>query len=232
MSGSRSRRACRKATVTVDVLRDAMSVDSLDRCGLYFGTTGVRSTRRTTKVTAGRQSFVTARGLVGRGPDAGMIRVVLPAHLKTLVNATREIDSTLLASPASVRSSTPSKIATPVLLGTIRDPTTKKRAPSSASLPAKRTSLTTIRGAAPRCRGLRRRAVLRDWGDGGRLRRSYSPCAHGSITTGHSRGETSHQITIPYARWNGTRGQVLIVSDSAAAGTRADLRATTAGATR
>jgi hypothetical protein len=24
----------------VDVLRDAMSVDSLDRCGLYFGTTG------------------------------------------------------------------------------------------------------------------------------------------------------------------------------------------------
>jgi len=51
MSGSALTKGCRKATVKVDVLRDAMSVDSLDRCGLYFGTTGrSRSTRRTTKV--------------------------------------------------------------------------------------------------------------------------------------------------------------------------------------
>ena len=39
-SGSRSRTACRRANCYVNVLRDAMAVDSLDSCGVYFGTTG------------------------------------------------------------------------------------------------------------------------------------------------------------------------------------------------
>ena len=39
MNGKRSRMAFRKDCY-VNVLRDAMSVDSLDSCGVYFGTTG------------------------------------------------------------------------------------------------------------------------------------------------------------------------------------------------
>ena len=39
-SGSRSPKACRKSDCYVNVLRDAMAVDSLDTCGVYFGTTG------------------------------------------------------------------------------------------------------------------------------------------------------------------------------------------------
>ena len=38
--GSRSRRVCRNSDCYVNVLRDAMAVDSLDSCGVYFGTTG------------------------------------------------------------------------------------------------------------------------------------------------------------------------------------------------
>ena len=58
-----------------------------------------------------------------------MIRVVLPAHLKTLVNATREIELDV-AGVASQRSAVDAlENRYPVLLGTIRDPTTKKRRP-------------------------------------------------------------------------------------------------------
>ena len=32
--------ACRRRDCYVNVLRDAMAVDSLDECGIYFGTTG------------------------------------------------------------------------------------------------------------------------------------------------------------------------------------------------
>jgi len=58
-----------------------------------------------------------------------MIRVVLPAHLKTLVNATREIELDVagVASQRSVVDALENRY--PVLLGTIRDPTTKERRP-------------------------------------------------------------------------------------------------------
>lgn len=58
-----------------------------------------------------------------------MIRVVLPAHLKTLVNVHREIELDVVgvASQRSVVDALESRY--PVLLGTIRDPTTKKRRP-------------------------------------------------------------------------------------------------------
>ena len=39
-SGSRSPTGCRSSDCYVNVLRDAMAVDSLDSCGVYFGTTG------------------------------------------------------------------------------------------------------------------------------------------------------------------------------------------------
>lgn len=58
-----------------------------------------------------------------------MIRVVLPAHLKTLVKVNREIelDVTGVASQCSVLDALEGRY--PVLLGTIRDPMTKKRRP-------------------------------------------------------------------------------------------------------
>ena len=40
MSGGRSPPGCRSRTATSNVLRDAMAVDSLEACGVYFGTTG------------------------------------------------------------------------------------------------------------------------------------------------------------------------------------------------
>jgi len=40
MSGRRSPKVCRQSNCYVNVLRDAMAVDSLDECGIYFGTSG------------------------------------------------------------------------------------------------------------------------------------------------------------------------------------------------
>jgi molybdopterin synthase sulfur carrier subunit len=56
-----------------------------------------------------------------------MIRVVLPAHLKTLVRESREIELEVagVASQRSVVDALEKRY--PVLLGTIRDPITKKR---------------------------------------------------------------------------------------------------------
>lgn len=58
-----------------------------------------------------------------------MIRVVLPAHLKTLVNVRREIELDVdgVVSQYSVVDALERRY--PVLLGTIRDPTTKQRRP-------------------------------------------------------------------------------------------------------
>jgi hypothetical protein len=58
-----------------------------------------------------------------------MIRVVLPAHLKTLVNAHGEVELDVpgVVSQRSVIDALEHRY--PVLLGTIRDPTSKKRRP-------------------------------------------------------------------------------------------------------
>jgi hypothetical protein len=45
----------------VNVLRDAMAVDQLDDCGIYFGTRGARSIVRRMAATIG-----TCRGVVGK----------------------------------------------------------------------------------------------------------------------------------------------------------------------
>ena len=58
----------------VNVLRDAMAVDSLDKCGIYFGTTGGQvycSADGGDSWTADRARF--AGGVVGRSADAGMM---------------------------------------------------------------------------------------------------------------------------------------------------------------
>ena len=77
----------------VNVLRDAMAVDTLDPCGVYFGTTGGQ-------VYASADAGDTWAAIVRDLPpvlsvevaDAPMIRVVLPAHLRTLARVDGEVD--------------------------------------------------------------------------------------------------------------------------------------------
>ena len=77
----------------VNVLRDAMAVDSLESCGVYFGTTGGQ-------VYASADSGDSWTPIVerpaccalGRGADAGVIRVELPANLRTLADVGREVE--------------------------------------------------------------------------------------------------------------------------------------------
>ena len=68
----------------VNVLRDAMAVDSLDSCGIYFGTTGGQVYASS---DAGDNWTAIVHDLpavvVRRSADSAMIRVVLPAHLRT-----------------------------------------------------------------------------------------------------------------------------------------------------
>ena len=106
-----------------------MAVDSLDPCGIYFGTTGGQ-------VYASADSGDTwnadrprsAGGALGRSADAAMIRVVLPYHLRTLAGVAarwncpwrdRHVHSILDALEARY----------PVLRGTMRDHGTLRRRP-------------------------------------------------------------------------------------------------------
>ena len=112
----------------VNVLRDAMAVDSLDSCGVYFGTTGGQ-----VYVLAGRRGQLgadrpgPAGRAVGGGPDAAMIRVVLPAHLRTLAGVDGEVvlDVEAPVTLGAVLDALEAKY--PMLRGTIRDHVTRER---------------------------------------------------------------------------------------------------------
>ena len=77
----------------VNVLRDAMAVDSLDSCGIYFGTTGGQ-------VYGSADSGDTWNRIVRDLPavlsvevaDTAMIRVVLPFHLRNLARSNGEVE--------------------------------------------------------------------------------------------------------------------------------------------
>ncbi|HEY5105001.1 MAG TPA: MoaD/ThiS family protein [Acidimicrobiales bacterium] len=56
-----------------------------------------------------------------------MIRVVLPAHLKTLINVSREVELDVVGVVTQRSVVDALEIRYPALLGTIRDPVTKKR---------------------------------------------------------------------------------------------------------
>ena len=112
----------------MNVLRDAMAVDSLDTCGVYFGTTGGQvygssdARRQLDADCAGP-----AGGSFGRGADARMIRVELPAHLRTLAGVKGEV-TLEVAGPVTLRSVLDALEAKyPMLEGTIRDHGTLKR---------------------------------------------------------------------------------------------------------
>ena len=131
----------------VNVLRDAMAVDSLDPCGVYFGTTGGQVYvlgRRRRQLDADRPR--PAGRAVGRGADAAMIRVVLPAHLRTLARVDGEVKLDV-AEPVTQRAVLDALEARyPMLRGTIRDhgdAAAPRR--SSASSPARRICPTSRR---------------------------------------------------------------------------------------
>ena len=108
----------------VNVLRDAMAVDSLDPCGIYFGTTGGQ-------VYASPDGGDTWSPIVRDLPPVlsvevqtlAMIRVVLPAHLRTLARSTGEEVRLQVErrGDASDRCSTRSRRGYPCCAGTIRD---------------------------------------------------------------------------------------------------------------
>ena len=114
----------------VNVLRDAMAVDSLDECGIYFGTTGGQ-------VYASADGGDTWNAIVRdlppsfrRSADAAMIRVVLPFHLRTSgAGRATKCSWKSRRRSRSVRFSMRSKLRYPVLRGTIRDQATQKRRP-------------------------------------------------------------------------------------------------------
>ena len=114
----------------VNVLRDAMAVDSLDSCGVYFGTTGGQVYA---SAGCGRQLGAdcarSAGGAFGGGADAAMIRVVLPAHLRTLARVSGEVKLEV-EGPVTQRSVLDALEARyPMLRGTIRDHVTQQRRP-------------------------------------------------------------------------------------------------------
>ena len=76
----------------VNVLRDAMAVDSLDACGVVLrnhGRPGVRLARRGRQLDGDRPR--SSGGPVRRSADTELIRVHLPAHLRTLARVNGEV---------------------------------------------------------------------------------------------------------------------------------------------
>ena len=81
-----------------------MAVDSLDSCGVYFGTTGGQvyaSADGGDTLDADRPR--PAAGLLGGGADAAMIRVDLPAHLRTLARVERRSRGRSVEGPVTQR---------------------------------------------------------------------------------------------------------------------------------
>ena len=104
-SGRSSRKGLPKKDCYVNVLRDAMAVDTLDPCGVYFGTTGGQVYA---SADAGDNwepiAQRPARRAVRRGADALMVRVVLPAPLGASRTSTpRRSSSTSRAGDAACR---------------------------------------------------------------------------------------------------------------------------------
>ena len=112
----------------VNVLRSAMAVDTLEfvrHLLRHHGRAGVRF--RGFRRHVGAHRARPAGGVVGRGPDPAMIRVVLPFHLQRLANTGREVELQV-DGPVTQRSILDALEARyPVLRGTIRDQATQER---------------------------------------------------------------------------------------------------------
>ena len=105
-----------------------MAVDTLDPCGVYFGTTGGQVYG---SADAGDSWAPIVRDLppvlVCGGPDTAMIRVVLPTHLRTLARVDGEVQLHV-EGPVTQRAVLDALEARyPMLRGTIRDHGTQRR---------------------------------------------------------------------------------------------------------
>ena len=156
----------------VNVLRDAMSVDTLDPCGVYFGTTGGQVYA---SADAGDSWAPIVRDLPAvlsvEAQDAAMIRVVLPEHLRTLARVDGEV-TLEVAAPVTQRSVLDALEARyPMLSGTIRDHRTLPPAAVPAVLRLRAGPVARVAGRAASGRGRdRSRALPGARRDGRRLR--------------------------------------------------------------
>ena len=92
----------------VNVCAARWPIDTLDSCGIYFGTTGGQvyaSADSGDQLVAHRPR--SAARAVGRGSNAAMIRVALPHHLRTLAHVDEKWRSTLRGRSRSARCWTP-----------------------------------------------------------------------------------------------------------------------------
>jgi hypothetical protein len=113
----------------VNVLRDAMAVDSLDECGVYFGTSGGQVYARPMQETAGTPSCAISGRAFRGGANTNLIRVLLPQHLRALAHTGSEV-SLDVAPPVTLRAVVDALEARyPMLRGTIRDHVTGQRRP-------------------------------------------------------------------------------------------------------
>ena len=127
----------------VNVLRDAMAVDSLDECGIYFGTTGGQ-------VYASADAGDTWNAIVARSsrcsfhrsPDVAMIRVVLPTHLRTLARVNDEVQLDVQGEVTQRAVIDALEARYPTLRGTVRDQAPRTSRP--------RQVLCLLRGPLPR----------------------------------------------------------------------------------
>jgi len=106
-----------------------MAVDSLDSCGVYFGTTGGQVYA---SADAGDHWFPIVRDLpavLRSRYNPAMIRVVLPAHLRKLARVDREVELEVEGRVTQATLLDALEARYPMLRGTIRDHVTHKRRP-------------------------------------------------------------------------------------------------------
>ena len=114
----------------VNVLRDAMAVDSLDSCGVYFGTTGGQVYASADAGDNWTPDRARSSGRAfGRSANAAMIRVVLPAHLRTLARVGSEVQARGRGAVTQRSVLDALEARYPMLRGTIRDHVTQQRRP-------------------------------------------------------------------------------------------------------
>ena len=112
----------------VNVLRNAMAIDKLDPCGVYFGTTGgqVYASANAGDNWSPIGARFTGR-FVGRSADPRMIRVLLPTPLRVLAQTGAEVQLDVAGVPTQRSVLDCAEAKYPSLRGTIRDQVTGRR---------------------------------------------------------------------------------------------------------
>ena len=138
----------------VNVLRDAMAVDALDSCGVYFGTTGgqVYALGRRRRQLDAHRPRSSRRG-VRRGANTAMIRVVLPGASADARACRRRGDGRRRASGHAALGPRRARGRYPMLRGTIRDHVTQRAPAVRAVLRLRAGSVARIAGRSAARRG-------------------------------------------------------------------------------